>query len=164
MKVFIGPYKSWIGPYHVFGWTKKFLSEERYEKLVDFVQPFFEWLDSKRQRIVKVHIDKYDTWSMDYTLALVVLPMLKQLKETKHGAPLVDDCDVPEELRRSSAPPAEDYQTDSNWFLRWDYVMDEMIFAFEYITQKDDEFNSEIDKRVNTGLKLFGKYYRGLWD
>ena len=36
---------------------------------------------------VDVRIDKQDTWSMDYTLAHVILPMLIQLKETKHGSP-----------------------------------------------------------------------------
>jgi len=27
-----------------------------------------------------VHIHDYDTWNMDHTLALIALPMLKQLK------------------------------------------------------------------------------------
>ncbi len=44
---------------------------------------------------------------MDYTLSHIVVPMLKQLKETKHGAPFVDDEDVPEELKSTSAPPKE---------------------------------------------------------
>ena len=58
--------------------------------------------------------------------------MLKQLKKDKHGAPFVDDEDVPEELKSTSAPPKEnEYDTDANHFKRWDWVMDEMIFAFE---------------------------------
>jgi hypothetical protein len=69
---------------------------------------------------------------MDHTLADIILPMLKQLKETKHGAPFVDDEDVPEELKSTSAPPKEnEYDTDENHFKRWDWVLDEMIFAFE---------------------------------
>jgi hypothetical protein len=69
---------------------------------------------------------------MDHTLALIVLPMLRQLKRDKHGAPLVDDEDVPEHLRSTAAPAREnEWDTDANHFLRWDWAMDEMIFAFE---------------------------------
>jgi len=50
-------------------------------------------------RVIDVHIDEFDTWSMDDTLSHIILPMLKQLKETKHGAPNVDKEDVPSELR-----------------------------------------------------------------
>ena len=69
---------------------------------------------------------------MDHTLAYIVLPMLKQLNDKKQGAPFVDDEDVPEELKSTSAPPKEnEYDTDANHFKRWDWVMNEMIFAFE---------------------------------
>ena len=37
------------------------------------------WFDRRTQK-VKVRIDKWDTWSMDDTLAHIVLPMLAQLK------------------------------------------------------------------------------------
>ena len=86
---------------------------------------------NKEQKI-SIQIDPWDTWNMDTTLALIVTPMLKQLKEKKHGAPYVDDEDVPEELRKSSAPPTKnEWDTDDNHFKRWDWVMDEMIFAFD---------------------------------
>jgi hypothetical protein len=69
---------------------------------------------------------------MDSTLALIVLPMLKQLQATKHGSPNTDDADVPEELRSTSAPAKEyEYDTDANHFKRWDWILDEMIFAFQ---------------------------------
>ena len=55
---------------------------------------------------------------MDHTLAMIIVPMLKQLKETKHGAPFVDDEDVPEELKSTSAPAKEnDWDTDDNHLL-----------------------------------------------
>ena len=90
--------------------------------------------DDGNNQQVDVHIDSWDTWSMDYTLAPIILPMLKQLKETKHGAPNVDPEDVPEKLR-----PTEEWKkayegdgsTDPDFFNRWDWVMDEMIWAFE---------------------------------
>ena len=45
---------------------------------------------NKGERKIDIQIDRYDTWNMDHTLALIVLPMLKQLKKEKHGSPMVD--------------------------------------------------------------------------
>lgn len=174
MKVKIGKYKNWIGPYQiaekVFFWCDKYATypeiggdpnlEKRWdyrakEWLGEFLaygfqkkdpnNKYFEdnrketwfyrllsWIYSKRKRTIKVHIDKWDTWNMDGTLSLIILPMLKQLNAEKHGAPYVDDEDVPEELKSTSAPPKEnEYDTDENHFKRWDYVIGEMIWAFE---------------------------------
>jgi hypothetical protein len=79
-----------------------------------------------------VKIDRWDTWSMDHTLGRIALPMLKQLKATKHGAPFVDDEDVPDELKSTAAPAKEnEWDTDDNHFKRWDWALGEMIFAFE---------------------------------
>ena len=83
---------------------------------------------------VSVKIDKWDTWSMDHTLAYIVVPMLKQLKETKHGAPYVYPEDVPSELRPTKeelTAYTKNGDTDSKFFERWDWVLDQMIFAFE---------------------------------
>jgi len=41
-------------------------------------------------RKVQVAIHDYDTWSADHTLSLIILPLLKRLKELKHGSPIVD--------------------------------------------------------------------------
>ena len=153
MKVKIGKYKNWIGPYQIAEklcfWAKKEKCEYGLEHTAEWVhnfgtwlsggddkesllQKFCLWVESKRQRTIKVQIDPWDTWSMDSTLSYIILPMLKQLKESKHGAPLVDDEDVPEHLRSTTAPPKEnEYDVDDNHFKRWDWVMDEMIFAFE---------------------------------
>jgi hypothetical protein len=47
---------------------------------------------------------------------------------------------VPEELKSTSAPAKEnEWDTDENWFKRWDWVMDEMIFAFEHKLNRDWE-------------------------
>jgi len=68
---------------------------------------------------------------MDRTLALIVHPMLKQLNKSKHGAPFTDDEDVPENLRSTNAKPKKnEWDTDSNHFKRWDWIMKEMIWVF----------------------------------
>ena len=108
---------------------------------------------------------------MDHTLSYIIVPMLIQLKDTNHGAPNVDYDDVPEELR-----PSEEWikrynydgETDPYFFIRWDWILDEMIWAFTY---KRDNFDtileenvSEVQDRLSNGFRLFGKYYESLWD
>jgi hypothetical protein len=143
-------------------------------------------------RRVKITIDPHDTWSMDHTLALIIVPMLKQLKATKHGAPFVDDEYVPEHLRSTAAAPKEnEWDTDTNHFKRWDYVLDEMIWAMEQIVAHDNEAQfydmsnvneearimEQIDailcdraglqkhhERIANGTKLFGIFFQSLWD
>lgn len=149
MKIYKSRYRDhWISPYSILKvvcfWEKDddvFYNHEdvpghKYDKLVNFLNPICvgirKFLDFIHPEINYVKIDKYDTWSMDSTLSDIILPMLKQLKESKHGAPYVVDEDVPDELKSTSAPPKEnEWDTDDNHFKRWDYVLDEMIFAFE---------------------------------
>ena len=137
----------------------------------------------RKNRAETVVIDNYDTWNMDVTLAYIIVPMLKRLKEIKQGAPFVDNEDVSDELRASDEDlhtHSKNGETDEHYFDRWDYVMDEMIFAFESKLEDWDEqffsgghalngkFNKEgyekYSDRINNGFKLFGKYYNGLWD
>ena len=96
-------------------------------------------LDVVHPEVRYVKIDKYDTWGMDSTLALIILPMLQQLQATKHGAPHVDDKDVPKELRSTNAGPKEnEWDTDDLWFKRWDWVMEQMIWSFEQLQPEND--------------------------
>jgi hypothetical protein len=182
MRVKIGPYKNWFGPYQlaeaILFWIPKEKDEYGFPHTADRVRNFGEWLahgsiepeqeledifgnddrpetwiykllkwiDKKKKRKIYVHIDRWDTWSMDNTLSHIILPMLKQLKETTHGAPWVDDEDVPEHLRSTSAPPLTEEQknihdVDDNHFKRWKWVLDEMIFAFQ--SEVDDVWEDQ---------------------
>src|SRR6056300_1543901 len=125
--------------YGIIDWpTEQSRFENFLEKLEDAVQSVYNvfnwaWFDRRTQK-VKVRIDRWDTWSMDHTLAPIILPMLKQLKETKHGAPYVESADVPKELRinvHQKVAYKKDGTTDENFFKRWDWILDEMIWAFE---------------------------------
>jgi hypothetical protein len=89
-----------------------------------------------------IHIDPWDTWNMDHTLADIILPMLRQLRKTQHGAPCTDDEDVPENLRSTAAKPKKnEWDTDSNHFKRWDWIMKEMIWTFnEHAKDRDPNF------------------------
>lgn len=209
MKVYIGPYRSRaISNIHTnymnwkhgrWGWkdnTNRF--EHALEKFEDGLQWVYNHtinliLDKRGGQKISVKIHNYDTWSMDHTLAPIVLPMLVQLKATKHGSPWTDDEDVPEELHSTSAPPKEnEHDTDAFHHDRWDWIMGEMIWAFEqkardnwesdYYEYEDDPTKTEglglglklvwedpdgreaHQKRMTNGFRLFGKYYENLWD
>lgn len=101
-----------------------------------------EYRDDDLDREIDVTIDNYDVWNLDHTLAYIIHPALLRLKDVKPGAPNVDDDDVPEHLKSTSAPPKKnDWDTDENWFLRWDWVMDQMIWSFS--TKLDDKHDSQ---------------------
>ena len=142
--------------------------------------------DITKERIVNVTIEEQDTWNMDETLALIIVPMLKQLKEQKQGAPHVDEGDVPENLWAPDGEDLEDGDVDSNWFKRWEYVIDEMIWSFEqclidweeqyykYVDDPNKQFKMRLvwsddngrkahQERMTNGFTLFGKYYQCLW-
>ena len=155
MKIYISNYRNhWISPYTILKkvcfWEKDdgvFYNLEdkpnhKYDKWIHRLDPICmaiqEVLDFIHPRIEYVKIDLYDTWSMDHTLANIILPMLKQLRDSKHGAPNVDDEDVPRELWSIYAFPEKEYHVDGNHFKRWDWVLDEMIFAFEH--KNDDSW------------------------
>jgi hypothetical protein len=201
MKVYISEYKSnWISPYTVkekfFFWKKDYDAyENEPPKWLGAICNGVHALRNKLgPRIEYVKIDRYDTWSMDHTLALIVLPMLKQLRLEKHGIPgsFIKDGDD----SNSAFEKAE---------LEWNAVMDEMIWAFEEHCKDDGEsqfYSGEHDrltipvawdengkatlfewkkgpndtfkidmkglkayhKRKQKGFELFGKYYQNLWD
>ena len=113
-----------------------------------------------------VLVEPHDVWSLDWTLAQIIHPGLIMLKQQKNGAPWVDPMDVPEELRPTPEELAnyeEDARTDELWFDRFDYILDEMIWAFDQIKQ-DVNIHSKSDAaRINNALRLFGKYYQSLW-
>jgi len=157
MKVYLSNYRNhWLSPYVILKkicfWEKDEdriynLKEEPnnpYIKWVNFLNPICgawqKFLDFIHPRFNYVKIDQWDTWSMDHTLAYIIHPMLIQLKETKHGAPFTDDEDVPRYLRSTMAQPKEyEWDTDSLHFMRWDWILDEMIWAFEQELKDDDE-------------------------
>jgi hypothetical protein len=105
---------------------------------------------------------------------------------------MIDDEDVPKHLRSVYAFPDEPWEWDGNAEARYDYVLNEMIWAFEQLSNDDSESkffdHSEVDDkdkdimnqvrkikidteglkahndRIQNGLTLFGKYFRSLWD
>ena len=146
MKIYKSNYRDhWVSPYTILQkvcfWEKDndvfYEDGGVYEKITDLLVPVskaIKWvLNLVYPKINYVKIDRWDTWSMDHTLSDIILPMLRQLKESKHGAPYVDDADVPYELKSiGDSPYIDEYQIDEErHFARWNYVLGQMIFAFE---------------------------------
>ena len=113
------------------------------------------YVNEGETRKVDIHIDNYDIWNLDHTLALIIVPCLKKYRENAHGYFAVDNEDTPEHL-----------YTDDSWSKeRMEFVLDEMIFAFETVVNDDRPFLEEdISERTKNGLRLFGKYFQSLWD
>jgi hypothetical protein len=196
MRVYIGPYVRHWNAHSFQHWYlyKKYkqyyweIDEENYDRLDRIIDKVSDkWQDvldatinkfnKSRVRKIKVRIDPDDTWGMDHTLALIILPMLKQIKETKHGSPLVDSEDVPIHIRPTEEAGPKNGYTDDTVHQRWEWVLDEMIWAFEQLADEnsEDQFYDEANKfdrenfdawnkRIQNGLVIFGKYFRSLWD
>ncbi len=112
----------------------------------------------RKNRATRVEIEPHDTYSMDCTLAMIIHPMLVQLKATAHGYP----SGLTEE--------------------RWNEILDEMIWAFGHKSKEMDagdmcadkcsnfadpvckECMKETQERLTKAFMLFGKYYENLWD
>lgn len=209
MRVYQGPYHHWFRPYR---WLKDWVlwwynlgandkfDPELYEEVEDWARKnrFASWLraaenfvDARYNRKIKVRVDYWDVWGADHTLAVIIVPVLKLLKKKKNGTPFTDDEDVPEPLRSTACPPVGEYDTDANHCARWEWIMDEMIWAMEQVADEsgEDQFfdHSQVDEtasfsqqmrhvkfdkdgyaahhqRIDRGLRLFGKYFRALWD
>lgn len=136
-----------------------------------------------------VKIEYWDLWSLDHSLAKIILPLLREYvkytadPEKVSGSCMVQDEDAPSHI------------TDVHE--RWDWVVGEMVFAFEntlddsieqsfypdnldlVLYEPDDGGNrylsvvgaDDIDReglgahraRVQNGFRLFGTYFQGLW-
>ena len=112
----------------------------------------------RKNRATRVEIEPHDTYSMDCTLAMIIHPMLVQLKATGNTHP------------------------GNTTEQEWNEILDEMIWAFGH---KSKEMNAgdmcadkcasfgdpvckacmkETQLRLNNAFALFGKYYENLWD
>ena len=159
MKVIIGPYFNYIGPYQIMDLLKYVgVSEDRRSDIAEllnktFVGDFCRWVHKHRKVKKVIRIDKYDTWSMDYTLALIILPMLKQLKETKHSsAGNLEEFSMTSNI---SSQYCFDFYSDGDdaaWeagHKKWDEILDKMIWSFEQIVDNDSDSKFWIDSKKN---------------
>lgn len=176
MKVYIGGYPDnrWSCDIHYKYMVKKYGYEwkensTKFEKFLQKLEDAIQWIYDHsinhlvkfHKRKIKVRIDREDTWSMDHTLSYIILPMLKQLKATKHGSPYVDQEDLLEHLRLTEREEKvfnegywnkelnatdEEIEAASNKFhSQWAWVLDQMIWSFEQELDEDGEHKHYYD-------------------
>lgn len=142
-------------------------------RIVDFIKYIPKNIKWFIQRGIRGYSDQ-DIWGMDYWFIETIIPMLKQLKNTKHGYP----CNMTEE--------------------QWEKELDNMIYYFEEIDEnkcsEKNEFEEDFQKTIwenydknkdeirekwiqreyeisdyrthmkDKAFKLFSKYFWNLWD
>ena len=170
MRVRIGPYKNYLGPYQIaellLCWMPKvdgeFGKENRpiVSKFGNFLaygtiesdngrdnRTWFdgvcEWVHSKRTRRTNIHIDDYDTWNAHNTASMILYPLLKRLNETNVGYFYVKDEDAPEQFH-SKYSTSNEHGWDTLAIKRYEYVMEEILFAL-----KSD--NEDWEEQFRTG-------------
>lgn len=172
MKVYIGPYISRWSSRSFERWLIEKNHKKPYWEVDDDEMTVFDkatvkfcdiWqivLDSTinkyfdiKERKINVRIDWYDTWSADHTLALIIHPLLLEIQKNKNSSPNVEHEDVPEHLRphpdrvkMHENGEIEEWEIDNTIHERWEWVLGEMIHAFE--CAKDDAWEMQFHTGV----------------
>jgi len=132
------------------------------------------------QRIVRGWTDE-DTWSMDWTISKYILPRLKRFKKINNGYPnefksikewngVIDDMIFSfNAIANQIETPMDDclvinfdkdYEKDEkgNTIIRFNPNKEQKIALKKY--KKESKI---LNDKIQKGLDLFGKYFRGLW-
>lgn len=123
-----------------------------------------------------------DVWSMDWWFFSVVIPMLKQLRDTKQSYP--SEFKTPEEWDREldtmihyfieateegcSEKNEYEEQYNKRWWDSFDkkgmaYVIDDSELRDKYL-QRSYEIDEYREDMKNKGFEMFSKYFWNLWD
>ena len=122
-----------------------------------------------------------DVICMDYWFFRTVIPMLKKLKDTKHGYPVdmtEEEWDEKlnkmircfEEANEDTCSIKNEYDEEFGTF--WDKVIDnpKTNNSIEYLEisdkwrKRNDEIYDYRNKMKNEAFKLFSEYFWSLWD
>lgn len=147
---------------------------------------------SKKKRRIDITIHKWDSYSGYYTLAMIILPVLKDLKKNYSGVPSVIYPD--DHFKKPQNEQDRDFKIYQK---EWKRIIDTMIWSFNEIVNDmkgekkawkkngkkekwkkldndmiklletgykfDKPIYDEYHKRVQEGLDNFAKYYLNLW-
>lgn len=91
-------------------------------------------------RKIDIEIERFDSWNLDGTLAVIILPLLIQLKYSKQGIPNEfgdvggADYDVQDSFDFYKESHNDAFEEGCK---RWEEVLDKMIWSFQQIALED---------------------------
>lgn len=172
--------KKWEEEERTRPWWKKVLRSLKYI-------PFRNWSRAKDayyevkwgfQRMFRGYDDRA-FWGLNSYITEIALPVLKWLKNNKHGLPWNQEVDS-EQL---AAKGVIDHGSYAHTEESWNAILDKMIDAFQVMHDEDycvpddlgapsakedwpayKKWHEDRNKRIDEGLGWFGKYFRSLWD
>ena len=106
-----------------------------------------KYFKNSASRKVSIQIDYFDTYNLDHTLAMIILPALLQLKESKHGVPsiFIDNVGGEEYAEQDSFDFYKETYEDAfeEKCKQWDEVLDKMIWSFQQLAlvDYDDQYH-----------------------
>ena len=102
-------------------------------------------------------------WDLNDYITDIALPVLKEYRNSKTGIPLLDGYG----MDNRNQTDQEFKQMEETWNM----YLDKMILSFELMKKEDMDYEhhdqqwyEEHNKKIEEGLILFAKYFRGLWD
>ena len=103
-----------------------------------------------------------ECWSLDVTLAALILPRLICFKDSTSGCPA--------SLIKEDEEGHVIDEDKSNQL--WHEILDKMIYAFWIIVSEYDGYSTELNRKERDelvaakkeGLRLFAEYFESLWD
>jgi hypothetical protein len=138
--------------------------------------------DCEQERVADVQIEEHDLWSLDSTLAMVILAALKKFKEAQQnpfaGTPGKVFHEVEDEIYDCKTIDMFDLEerellVQTAAQRRWGEILDKMIWSFENIVNEgwvdlpldvDSQRKiREYEARLQEGIDLFARYFRSLW-
>jgi len=163
MKIDIGPYPRDL--IRINRWERLYnnrrgnLTEDNYlwydkviYRLFDVLDIAFEPINRvsrNRKRKIKIKVDGFDVWGADHTIALIVAPILVELRDQQNGIPSVSNEDVPPNLHYESNDGGYDAVMEDLGEQRWKFVLGEMIWTFTELAKDgegEDQFRHNSDQ------------------
>lgn len=91
---------------------------------------------------VDIRIDPWDIWNMAETLGDIILPMLKMLRDSKHGSPsempaFQDDSNHHWPQQCFDFYKEDDKLASERGHNQWEEIMNKMIWSFEQVVDRD---------------------------
>ena len=150
-------------------------------------------VNNSGDRKISIDVNEDDVWNMDTQLAMIIFPMLLQLKGSQIAIPaqFAEDIGGEDYVEQQSFDFYYNSYSDafSENAKKWDETLDKMIWSFQQIAycdyyskyhhrpeqgktnMNDNSVNNwydlvghnEHERRIQEGINLFAQYYRALW-